>query len=148
MNITKNNGLEFLDFIHMSEENMFTYQPLSGSFAVIKSKGKYLMCYNVWRKQWELPAGRREGNETPLACARRELYEETGQKVPNLEFIGLLKSKKTSNGKIKHNPVYYAELEEVQPFIENDETSEIKLWDLKQELGYLDSVDIMIFEFI
>lgn len=76
------------------------------------------------------------------------MYEETGQKVLDLEFIGLLKSKKTSNGKIKHNPVYYVEVEEVQPFIENEETSEIKLCDLKEKIGYLDSVDIRIFEFI
>ncbi|MGD6834837.1 NUDIX domain-containing protein [Sutcliffiella halmapala] len=94
MNLTKNNGIEFLDFISMSEEDMFNYQPLAGSFAVIKCEGKYLMCYNVWRKQWELPAGCREGDETPKECAIRELFEETGQIVSDLEFKGLLKSKK------------------------------------------------------
>lgn len=148
LNVTKNNGLEFLDFISMSEEDMATYHSLSGSFAVIKCEGKYLMCYNVWRNQWEIPAGRREGDETPKECAMRELYEETGQIVPDLEFKGLLKSKRAINGEVKYNPVYFAEIEKLQPFIENEETSEIKLWDLKEELGYVDLVDIRVLEYI
>ncbi|MCM3616077.1 NUDIX hydrolase [Sutcliffiella horikoshii] len=148
MNLTKDNGIEFLDFISLSEEDMFQFQPLAGSFAVIKCEGKYLMCYNAWREQWELPAGRREGDETPKECAIRELFEETGQVETGLEFKGLLKSKKATSGEIRYNPVYLTEVEKLQPFIENDETSEIRLWDLKEELGYLDSVDIRIFEFI
>jgi 8-oxo-dGTP diphosphatase len=148
LNLTKNNGLEFLEFIYTTEEELYNYQPLAGSFAVIKCANKYLMCYNVWRKQWELPAGRREENETPKECAIRELYEETGQKIWDLEFKGLLKSKKTINGKIKFNPVYFAKTEKVQPFIENEEISKIKLWDLREEIGYIDSVDIRILDFI
>ena len=148
MNLTKNNGIEFLDFISLCEEDMLKYQSLAGSFAVIKCKGKYLMCYNVRREQWELPAGRREGGETPKECAIRELFEETGQIVTDLEFKGLLKSKNAISGEVRYNPVYFTEVEKLQPFIENEETSEIRLWDLKEELGYLDSVDIRIFELI
>lgn len=148
MNITKSNGLEFLEFINTTEEELYKYQPLAGSFAVITCGDKYLMCYNVWRKQWELPAGRREGDETPKECAMRELYEETGQKVLDMEFKGLLKSKKIINGEIKFNPVYFARTEKIQPFIENEEISKIKLWDLREEIGYIDSVDIRILDFI
>lgn len=148
MNLTKSNGLEFLEFIIITEEELYKYQPLAGSFAVIKCGDKYLMCYNVWRKQWELPAGRREVDETPKECAMRELYEETGQKVLDMEFKGLLKSKKIINGEIKFNPVYLARTEKIQPFIENEEISKIKLWDLKEEIGYIDSVDIRILDFI
>lgn len=148
MNLTKNNGREFVDFIRMSETDMVNYLPLAGSFAVIKCEDKYLMCYNVWRKQWELPAGRRESDETPKECAIRVLFEETGQMVSDLEFKGLLKSQKVISGEISYNPVYFTEMEKVQPFIENEETSGIRLWDLKEELGDFDSVDIRIFEYI
>lgn len=148
MNLTKCNGLEFLEFINTTEEELYKYQPLAGSFAVITSGDKYLMCYNIWRKQWELPAGRREGDETPKECAIRELYEETGQKVLDMEFKGLLKSKKIINGEIKFNPVYFARIEKIQPFIENEEISKIKLWDLREEIGYIDSVDLRILDFI
>lgn len=148
MLITKNNGFHFLDFLIVREDEIYDYQRLAGSYAVIKCDDKYLLCYNTWRKQWELPAGQREKNETAKDCAIRELYEETGQIVSDLEFKGLLKVKNLSNDEVKYNPIYYTTLEELQPFQKNDETSEIKLWDLKEQVGYIDEVDIKIFDYI
>ncbi|SOC39753.1 NUDIX domain-containing protein [Ureibacillus acetophenoni] len=148
MNITKNNGFEFIDFIYTNEEELHQFNPLAGSFALIKCEGKYLLCYNTWRKQWEIPAGKCEGNETPKECAIRELYEETGQQVQDLAFQGLAKVKNLSDGKIKYNPVYTTTIEELESFLQNNETSEIKLWDLKEPLGPIDAVDIRIFDFI
>lgn len=148
MNVTQNHGFEFLGFVVAQEQEMGEYQPLAGSFAVIKCEEKYLMCFNKWRKQWELPAGSREGNETPRECASRELYEETGQVVDQLEFRGLLKLKNERTGSVKYNPVFYAETEALQPFIENDETTQIQLWDLEEELGTIDGIDIKIFDYL
>lgn len=54
LNITKNNGLEFLEFIITEEEDIFKYHRIAGSFSVIKCEDKCLLCYNIWRKQWEL----------------------------------------------------------------------------------------------
>lgn len=146
MNSTQNHGFEFLGFVVAHEQDLGEYHPLAGSFALIECNGKYLMCFNKWRKQWELPAGSREGNETPRECAIRELYEETGQEVDQLEFKGVLKLRNSKTGSIKTNPVYYAEVKELQPFIRNDETTEIKLWDLKEELGMIDEMDLKILE--
>ena len=148
LKINKNNGFEFLDFLVVEEDEIYDYQRLAGSYAVLKCEDKFLLCYNTWRKQWELPAGQREENETPRDCAIRELYEETGQIVSNLEFKGLLKVKNISNEEVKYNPVYFTTLEELLPFQQNSETSEIKLWDLKGQLGYIDEVDINIFNYI
>ena len=148
LNATQNNGFEFLEFISIKEAEINHYQPVAGSFAIIKCEGKYLICYNVWRQQWEFPAGQREGNETPKECAIRELYEETGQAVADLEFKGLLKVKNTMNSAIKFNPVYFAVIEKLQPFIENEETAEIKLWDGNEKIGAVDEVDIKIVDFI
>lgn len=145
---TKNNGFEFLDFLVVKEVEMFEYHRLAGSYAVIKSECKYLLCYNTLREQWELPAGHREEDETPRECAIRELYEETGQRISNLEFKGLLKSKNLTNGEIKYNPVYFGTLLELQPFMENSETSEIQLWDLKKNIGYIDAVDLKLFDYV
>ena len=55
---------------------------------------------------------------TQKECAIRELYEETGQVVPDLNFIGLLKVKNKMNGIMKFNPVYPS-IEKLQPFKEN-----------------------------
>ena len=55
---------EFVDFLPINEEALCEYKQLAGSYAVIRIDGKYLICYNKWRNQWELPAGGREQNET------------------------------------------------------------------------------------
>ena len=39
---------------------------------------------------WELPAGTISRGETPYACAKREVTEETGYKVRNLKRIGTI----------------------------------------------------------
>lgn len=148
MNKTKNNGFDFLEFIQINEQSINDYKPLAGSFAVVMCEGKYLVCFNKWRSQWELPAGRREGKETSKECAIRELYEETGQIVPSLKFKGLLKAKSQKTGKLKFNPVYSAAIDRLQPFLENDETTQIKLWDLKEDIGLFDEVDLNILDYI
>ena len=139
---------EFVDFLHMNEETLRDYKQLSGSYAVIRIDGKFLICYNKWRKQWELPAGGREQDETPKQCAMRELYEETGQVVENLQFIGLLQSKNTQTEALKHNPIYFAEMIHLQPFIENDEILEIQLWDTSKQIENFDPVDKKILDYI
>ena len=143
-----NSDFEFLEFIFVEETEIYNYHRLAGSYAVIKCNSKYLLCYNTLRKQWELPAGQREANETPKDCAIRELYEETGQRVLNMEFKGLLKVKNVINGVIKYNPIYFTTLEKLQPFRKNNETSEIRLWDLEEKIGHIDEVDLKIFDFL
>lgn len=39
----------------------------------------------------------------------------------------LLKVKDINTGNIKFNPIFYTEVKELQPFIENNETTKIKL---------------------
>lgn len=43
--------------------------------------------YAVQREVWELPAGRRDADESPEAGARRELEEETGLEAARIEPI-------------------------------------------------------------
>jgi 8-oxo-dGTP diphosphatase len=148
LNATKNHGFQFLDFMLINEDEVQNYSPIAGSFAVIKCEGKILMVCNKRREQWELPAGKREGEETEKECAIRELYEETGQAVAELEFKGLLKLKNTTNGEIKYNPVFFSAIEQLQPFIENEETTEIKLWNTKEKIGYIDEMDLKILDYI
>ncbi|PKH12146.1 DNA mismatch repair protein MutT [Planomicrobium sp. MB-3u-38] len=148
MNTTKNNGFRILDFIAIKEEEIKNYAPIAGSFAVISCDDKVLMVYNVWRKQWELPAGRLEGEETEKECAIRELYEETGQYITELEFKGLLKLENTSDGSVKYNLVFAGSAEKLQPFLKNDETSEMRLWDRSEVLGVIDETDLKILDYV
>ncbi|MFC4808562.1 MULTISPECIES: NUDIX domain-containing protein [Paenibacillus] len=138
--IINKDGYEFVECISLNEHELNHYSPLAGSYAVVRFDSKYLICFNTLRKQWEVPAGGRDGNETTKECAIRELYEETGQVVKDMELRGLLKVRKP-DGTMKYNPIYYAELDKVVPFKENDETDKILFWNFTDNVGYIDEVD-------
>lgn len=75
----------------MDEEEIVNYANVTGAFAIINVRGKYLIVYNSWRNQWEFPADGIEKDESAMEAAERELFEETHQKNDNLEFRGLFK---------------------------------------------------------
>ncbi len=148
MTFSQNNGRTFVDFMKIEEQAIQTHQPLGGSFAVIEHDSHFLLCYNIWRCQWEIPAGKREENETPKECAARELLEETGQQVGELQFVGLLKSHIIRTSSVQYNPVYYGHAHKLDPFVENQETSAIILWNRQKDIGIIDEVDRQIFDYI
>ncbi|MCM3626778.1 NUDIX hydrolase [Paenibacillus glycanilyticus] len=138
---TNKDGYELLECITLKEDELKSYEPLAGSYAVVNFNDKYLLCFNTLRKHWEVPAGGRADGETPKECAIRELFEETTQVVRDMDFKGLLKVKKP-NGVIKYNPVYFAELDYIAQFKENNETDKILFWNLSDDIGYVDEVDM------
>lgn len=137
--------LEFVEFIKINEEEMEAYERLAGSYAIIQVDDKVLFAFNRFRKRWELPAGKREMNETPKECAIRELFEETGQRVKQLEFQGLAKILNLNTKNVKHNPIYFSKVEHLTDFIPNEEMERIILWDLISDIGPVDSVDLEIY---
>ncbi|MGR3764360.1 NUDIX hydrolase [Rossellomorea sp. NS-SX7] len=136
-------GRQFVEFIPLKEADINLYQPIAGSFAIVQKGSDYLLCYNTYRNQWELPAGKREDGETFEQCALRELHEETGQNLDFMEFKGLMKVL-TVAGKHQYNPVFHRKVEEIQPFIRNDETSDIMLWNKGIEIQEFDEVDLYL----
>lgn len=51
----------------------------------------FLLVLNIARQCWELPGGRREGRESALQCAQRELLEEGGAAGRRFRQWGLLR---------------------------------------------------------
>ncbi|UAL53424.1 NUDIX hydrolase [Bacillus sp. CMF21] len=141
---TIRSGTGFVDFLIVDEEELASYQPLAGSFVIFRSRGKILLCFSIKKKKWELPGGRRKLGESPKECAIRELFEETGQVVPELEFAGLLKKRKKRTGKIKYSPIFFASAKDLMPFKVNKETSEIRLWDLTENIGSVNKTDFRL----
>ncbi len=142
-------GWTLLEYLKVSEEEIENYDPVTGAFAVISVNGEFLIGYNSWRGQWEFPAGRIEQGETAREAAIRELYEETHQTQRNLDFAGLFKVR-DSKGIIKYQAIFTGELAELQAFnpTDGDEMEKIRLWDLKEDIGYVDECDLKMVEMV
>lgn len=114
--------------------------PVIFSCVIPRHRGRTLYVFNSWRKGWELPAGRIEPGESPYDAAVRELYEESGQAVPELAFAGmcLLRLK---GGSLELGTIYTGEIESLQPVQMDDEVSQVMLWDGLQPVeGYVDEI--------
>ncbi len=148
--ITKNKcGYELLEYIPCNEQEIINYENVTGAGIVVKVNDEFLIGFNNWRKQWEIPAGRIEKGESARQAAIRELLEETHQKVENIEFKGLFK-KKRPNGEIVYMAIFLCVKDGIVPFVkkEDDEMDEIKLWDLKEDIGYVDEIDLKIIKIV
>jgi len=66
--------------------------PVPAVGCIILIGGKLLLVrrkYEPYRGDWSLPAGFMEYGESPKACARREILEETGLRIKTGELVGV-----------------------------------------------------------
>ena len=142
-------GWKLIEYIDIEEDDIEQYHNVTGAYAILKIGDKYVIGYNSWRKQWEFPAGGIDKGETAREAASRELYEETHQKNEVLEFKGLFKVE-DAKGNIKYQAIFVCYQEELLPFEHNisDEMDEIKLWDMKEDIGYVDECDVKIVQMV
>ncbi|WP_010295032.1 NUDIX hydrolase [Clostridium senegalense] len=150
MYLAKNKwGYILLDFIKITETEMLVnklYKPITGALILVECNSKYLIGFNRWRNQWEMPAGGIEYGETPRECVERELFEETNQKVTNIEFKGIFKLYDENKDIIKYQAMYYACIDELKEFVKNNEIYKIMLWDLQSTIKEFDEVDRKMIE--
>lgn len=142
-------GWKLLEYIDIREEDIEKYPNVTGAYAILKVGDKYVVGYNGWRKQWEFPAGGIDVGETAREAAIRELYEETHQRNEQLEFRGLFKVE-DAKGHIKYQAIFTCQQNELMSFehTEVDEMNEIMLWDMKEDIGYVDECDVKIVQMI
>lgn len=148
--IAKNkSGWVLHEYIKIAENEISEYPNVTGAYAIVKIHDKYLIGYNRWRGQWEFPAGGIEEGETARQAAIRELFEETHQSGVELEFRGLFKVT-DSHGTSKYQAVFVGEKAELDSFVYSDidEMEEIYLWDLCEDIGYVDECDKAIVEMV
>ena len=138
-------GWKLLEYVDIKEKDIEKYSNVTGAYAILKVGDKYVVGYNGWRKQWELPAGGIDEGETAREAAIRELYEETHQRNEQLVFRGLFKVE-DAKGNIKYQAIFTCQQDELIPFehTEFDEMNEIMLWDMKEDIGYVDECDVKI----
>lgn len=142
-------GWKLIEYIDIQEDDIEQYQNVTGAYAILRIADKYVVGYNGWRKQWEFPAGGIDEGETAREAAIRELYEETHQKNEMLEFKGLFKVE-DAKGNIKYQAIFVCYQEELLPFehSDHDEMNAIKLWDMQEDIGYVDECDVKIVQMV
>ena len=98
-------------------------------FAVISAKyqGKWIFCRHRSRTTWEIPGGHREKGESIEACARRELFEETGARIFTLNRLCVY-SAESEHG-IGYGMLYFADVTELGELPPEFEIAEIQLFD-------------------
>lgn len=112
-------------------------QKVACSIAVFNAEGHLLMGQRSDSKRWTLPGGKAEPGESPEACARRELKEETGLEVKKLKFLG-----KGVGGRHSDWTIYSYEAESNdKPTSENDPDEECDEWEwIDVRLGLPDDI--------
>lgn len=112
--------------------------PSKLDFAVIvaRYRGKYVYSRHKERCTWEIAGGHREKDENICGTAKRELYEETGAKKFDLEYICIYsvvgKEKEESFGGL-----FYAEVQELGELPEEFEMAELGFFEeIPENLTY------------
>lgn len=119
-------------------------QPLTSSMVAVEYNDDYLVCYNNKRKQWELPGGSIEENESPKDGAIRELLEETNQAISDIKYIGLIKLVDTENNYTEYIALYYSSITCLREFTENEEIGAINLWNKLKKTEQNDGFQMII----
>ncbi|MFG6393446.1 MAG: NUDIX domain-containing protein [Lachnospiraceae bacterium] len=109
-------------------------------FAVIiaKSDGKWVFCKRRERDTYEIPGGHREAGEDIFETAKRELYEETGAVVYNIEPVCVYSVTAEDNfdGKETFGMLYFAEIKEFEKELHNEIEKIVLMEDLTDNWTY------------
>ncbi len=124
-------GSEVLSFIPCATPTApegETDAPIAFAVVVIHKEGRILLMHNIQRNQWEIPGGGREAGEHPDDTARREVEEETCQRVETLHCQGLFKCRMQPDSRLEYGALYTGTIGDLLPFFVNNESDRITLW--------------------
>ncbi len=123
-------------------------------FAVIISKynNKWVFCKHRERDTYEIPGGHREHGEDITETAKRELFEETGASIFNLEPICIYsvtgKNRLNSTGEETFGMLFYAEISAFESELHN-EIERVELFEeIPEKLTYPEIQPLLIKEFL
>lgn len=117
--------------------------PLVFTCVIAQREAKTLYIYSTYRNEWEIPAGMIETGETPLQGAMRELKEESGQTASTFACVGLCLIRLGRSHRLELGAIFAADLDPVQPFATDGETTAMMLWDGVQTVkGHLDEISL------
>ncbi|WBW97047.1 NUDIX hydrolase [Oceanirhabdus sp. W0125-5] len=117
-----------MEFISICEKDIQgdNFTPLNVVFTLVYSNKGYLLVQNRQSNFWELPSGSTKLHEKLRDCAIRRCRETSGQKVIELEFMGICKIIFENRSQSEYFAIYVTELEEEEQFIGNEEIKDMK----------------------
>ncbi|HZR50975.1 MAG TPA: NUDIX hydrolase [Streptosporangiaceae bacterium] len=108
--------------------------PMPLSLIVVVCAGRVLMVLDAARGQWELPGGTREEDETARQAAVRELAEETGITVADLEPAAVAGFDLTRPARREYAAVYRLMPPAIPQLAADDEILDFRWWDPRSPL--------------
>ncbi|MBV9163336.1 MAG: NUDIX hydrolase [Pseudonocardiales bacterium] len=124
-------GNALVDFRFVTEEELtrlVEQVAVPASLVVVTHADTVLMMFDSWRKQWELPGGMREPDETTRQAAVRELREETGIHVVDLTFVAVAEFDLTKPERREILAVYQGQLQVMPRLTVNAEALDFQWW--------------------
>jgi 8-oxo-dGTP pyrophosphatase MutT (NUDIX family) len=88
-----------------------------------------LLVFNGWRRQGELPGGRREPGETARQAGVRELVEEMGIESVDLDFVAVVEVDLRWLSRREYAAIYRTDLQLSPQLVVNDEALAFLWWD-------------------
>lgn len=110
-------------------------------------KEKWVFCKHKKRTTWETAGGHIEPGETPLAAAKRELYEETGAVdftiTPLCDYWACDEPHETKNIGWANGAVFLAEIQTMGDMPESEMEKTALFDSLPQDLTYPDITPVL-----
>jgi len=141
-------GTRLLEAIDLDESELPRLSPLTHAVVVARGAAGTLLVFNRFKQHWELPGALMDLDESPRACAIRELREEAGV-ICTAEALRFRLATKIAVGgrdgitkaRIEYGALYLLDSARVERFEPNDEISDVRWWDGATAMRDLSPVD-------
>ncbi|WP_173129967.1 NUDIX hydrolase [Kibdelosporangium persicum] len=108
---------------------------VTASLVVVSHGEAVLMMFDSWRKHWELPGGGLDPGETAHEAAVRELREETGIDVAELEFVTMAEFDLVDPERHEFLAIYRTRLDTEPRLVVNEEALAFRWWTPSEPVG-------------
>jgi 8-oxo-dGTP pyrophosphatase MutT (NUDIX family) len=130
------NVLVDIHFVAESDLGVLERQlPMPASLVVVRLEDSVLIIFNSWRRQWELPGGKREPGETARQAAMRELAEETGIEAVNMDFVAVAECDLQRPNRREYTALYRTDLQMAPQLVINDEALAFLWWNPQSSIA-------------
>jgi 8-oxo-dGTP diphosphatase len=130
------NVLVDIHFVAESDLGLLERQlPMPASLVAVRFEDSVLMIFDSWRRQWELPGGKREPGETARQAAMRELTEETGIKAVDMDFVAVAECDLRRPNRREYTALYRTDLQMAPQLVINDEALAFLWWDPQSSMA-------------